>query len=252
MLPRFGKVIEGIVNNFRHGLLGAVLRDILAQDRAGPGNRLHEEDAALLCQADLPDILDDIRHRRFEIRRASKLDRGLQNRGRQFARDIGKPGTVGNRVDLHRIGAEAQVPLVRHQREKGHIKPDVKAVRMRIGMQAAFFNGRTIAVVLKIEIPCHIFRVQAVRCKPGGQHLHVTHGVLYGIDIRPVAGDDPQVTVSAVFQFFHRDHTGHGPHAVNHFLKVHRLSPDHLSLSVPPRVLTAPATDMSISSLLLL
>ena len=90
-LPGFRQVIEAVVDDLGHGLLLHVLGHILAQYRAGAGDGLHQEDAALLCPAENADIPDDIGHGHFEIRGAPQLDRRFEDRGRGLRRDVGEP-----------------------------------------------------------------------------------------------------------------------------------------------------------------
>ena len=95
-------------------------------------------------------------------------------------------------------------------------------------MHAFFLDRRPVAVFLEVEVPGQVVRVQAVGRKFGGQHPHVAHRVLDGIDVGLVAGDDPYVPVTAVGALFHGNHAGHRAHAVHNLLKIHIAFPSLL------------------------
>ena len=91
-------------------------------------------------------------------------------------------------------------------------------------MKAFLFHRGAVAEILEIQISCQIISIFTVRNKPVLKHLGARSGVLDGINICLISGNQAYLAVSASGKLLHGNNTGHGGHIFDHIIKIHVIT----------------------------
>ena len=69
---------------------------------------------------------------------------------------------------------------------------------MRIGMEVLFLYSSAVAVILKIQIPCHIGGIERIGNKCLRQHHDILRRMLDAVDIRFISCNNADLAASPV------------------------------------------------------
>ena len=140
-------------------VLTGVRLDAFAQQRTSPLVKVCEKDATVTRFANRTDVSDDFVHGLEKILGTAELDACFQHFGSGLCRMICQLVDVCLCRDFLRIGAITLVRIVDAQRLTKNIEPNIKPVRMNVGMHRLLVNRAANNKVFKIQVLGNIFRI---------------------------------------------------------------------------------------------
>ena len=133
---------------------------VFSENRALSLVLVHENECAGMRAADATDILDYFLHLLLVIAGAIKLDTCIENCRSCLLRQVRHLGRICSSRNYLGISAVINVSFI-CEREQIEIKPEIKSVRMNIGVNRCFLNSGTITYRFKIEVCREIILIAA-------------------------------------------------------------------------------------------